>query len=302
MSLLQVLLSTFNGEEHLPAQLDSLLAQTYPKVSILVRDDGSSDGTTGILRRYAAGGHLCWYQGSHTGVRESFFDLLAQADDRAAAFAFCDQDDIWLPDKLRRMHARLEAEGGDQAVLYCGRARLVDDQLRPLGYSKRVRRGPSLGNALVENIAPGCTMAMNASARSLLLTHDVHGASLHDAWAYLVVSAVGRVVYDDEPMVLYRQHTGNVVGARIPQWRWWVLRLVSGWRDERRRRFLERATELERFYGHQLDPARRQLLDRFLRGRDRAVPALRYALRGDVYRQTTIDNLILKILIALREI
>jgi hypothetical protein len=235
-------------------------------------------------------------------VQESFFDLLARADERAVAFAFCDQDDIWLPDKLRRVHARLGAEGRDRAVLYCGRARLVDDQLRPLGYSKRVRRGPSFSNALVENIAPGCTMAMNASARTLLLRHDAHGASLHDAWAYLVVSALGRVVYDDEPMVLYRQHTGNLVGARIPHWRWWVLRLVSGWRDERRRRFLEQAAELQRLYGHELDPARRLLLDGFLHGRDRAAPALRYALRGDVYRQTVIDNLTLKVLIALRKI
>jgi glycosyltransferase involved in cell wall biosynthesis len=302
MSLVQVLLSTLDGERHLPAQLDSLLAQTHPHVAILARDDGSSDGTTTILERYAAAGRLRWYQGPHAGVRGSFLDLLARADDRAAAFAFCDQDDVWMPDKLARVQARLDAAGPDRPVLYCGRARLVDDRLQPIGYTKTARRGPSLRNALVENIAPGCTMVLNAPARAVLLRHEAEAHGLHDGWAYLVIAALGSVVYDDKPAVLYRQHSGNAVGSRFPRWRWWLTRLGSGWKDDRRHRFVKQAEELERLYGAELDAARRQLLDRFLRGRTGRLAALRYALGGEVYRQTVPDNLALRILIALGQI
>ncbi len=300
--VVQVLLSTFNGERYLPALLDSLVGQTYPHVSILARDDESSDGTTAVLERYAASGHLIWYQGPHLGVRRSFFELLARADATASAFAFCDQDDVWLPHKLARVGARLDAEGRDEPVLYCGRAHLVDERLRPIGHTASARRGPSLRNALVENIAPGCTMVLNARARSLLVHRVPRGPVLHDAWAYLVVAALGRVIYDDEPAVLYRQHSANAIGAKHPRWRWRLARLGTIRQDRLLRPFVGQAAELERLYGQDLDPDSRRTVERFVRGRSNALAALKYALAGDVYRQTAVDNLILKMLIALRQL
>lgn len=301
MSLVQVLLSTYNGERYLPELLDSLLEQTHPHVSILARDDGSSDGTTGVLARYAGSGRLAWYQGRHAGVRGSFFDLLARADGHASAFAFCDQDDVWLPGKLARVWQWLDAEGGDRPVLYCGRAVVVDEQLRPMGHTTLARRGPSLGNALVETIAPGCTMALNAKARTLLLGRD-STSELHDAWSYLVISALGHVVYDDHPTLLYRQHAANAIGAKRPRWRWRLARLRSIRQDRALRRFVQRAVELQELYGADLRPEIQTQIERFVRGRDGLLASLAYALRGEVYRQTPSDNLILKALIALRQL
>ncbi len=294
MSLVQVLLSTFNGGRYLPDLLDSLVGQTYSHVSILARDDGSSDGTTAVLEQYARRGHLRWYEGPHLAAGRSFFELLTCADAAAAAFAFCDQDDIWLPDKIARVRARFDAEGVDQPLLYCGRAVVVDERLRPIGYTTEARRGLSLGNALVENVAPGCTMVINAQARELLLRHEPPAEALHDAWTYLVISALGRAIYDAHPAVLYRQHMGNAIGVRRRRWRSRLARLGSAGH-----KFVGLAVEFERLYGQDLDPDSRRVIDRFVRGRTSRLAALTYALSGEVHRQTVVDNLMLKMLIAL---
>jgi len=302
MSRVQVLLSTFNGERFLPALLDSLAGQTHPDVSVLVRDDGSGDGTTDVLERYASSGQLRWYQGHHVGIRASFFDLVARADASADLYAFCDQDDIWLPEKLERASAQL-AEANGCPALYCARALLVDERLQAIGHTMRPARGPSLCNALVENIAPGCTMVFNAAARRLLIRETPHCQGLHDSWTYLVVAALGRVIFDDSPTVLYRQHGGNAIGARHQKWRWRLKRFGNINTDRAlRTTFVAHAAELERIYGDDLDPVNRGIVSRFVHRRPGILDAVKYAVRGDVYRQTTVDNLILRTLIALRQI
>lgn len=298
----QVLLSTFNGERFLPELLESVFAQTHTPISVLVRDDGSRDGTTAVLERWARNRDLVWYQGQHVGVGRSFFDLLAQADPDAAAFAFCDQDDVWLPDKLARTWRALETARHGEPVLYCSRAVVVDRHLKPIGLTALPRRGPSLANALVANIAPGCTMALNAAGRDVLLRRELVLETLHDAWAYLVIAALGRVVYDPEPSVLYRQHAGNTIGAANPRWRRRLGRLRTLGRRAPKRMFLENAFELERLYGPELDAERGQLLRRFLNHPRGIVSAMKYALSGEVYRQTRIDDLVLRALIALRQL
>jgi glycosyltransferase involved in cell wall biosynthesis len=91
----QVLLSTYNGERFLRPQLDSLLAQDHPNVSILVRDDGSSDGTQAILDEYARGGaRMQVIRGTHLGFTQSFFDLIERSSPEADFLALSDQDDV----------------------------------------------------------------------------------------------------------------------------------------------------------------------------------------------------------------
>ncbi|MBQ4399872.1 MAG: glycosyltransferase, partial [Alphaproteobacteria bacterium] len=94
-----VLMSTYNGEKYLKTQLDSILAQQGVNVQILVRDDGSSDGTLPILQAYAAQGKLTYYTGPNLKPAKSFMDLIYNAP-QADFYAFADQDDYWLPEKL----------------------------------------------------------------------------------------------------------------------------------------------------------------------------------------------------------
>ena len=220
MGSTSVLLSVHNGAALLNEQLDSLVAQSDPNWLLLWRDDGSSDGSHALVARFAAGtgaGRVRRLDAptGRLGVAASFLALLRAAPEDAARFAFCDQDDIWLPGKLARAAAALAAVPEGTPALYCARQVLVDAGLRRIGVSPNAPRGGGLSNALVQNIATGCTVVLNRAARRQVLAAQPPSGTLHDWWAYLVVAATGgRVIFDPEPAVLYRQHGANVMGGK----------------------------------------------------------------------------------------
>lgn len=198
-----VLLATYNGARFLPELLDSLRAQTHPW-RLLWRDDGSTDATVALMRAF---GGTRLPGGERLGVLGGFLALLRAAE---GPVAFCDQDDVWLPEKLARGGA---AVAGDGPVLYCARQVLVDGALRRIGESEVIRHA-GFPAALTQNIAAGCTIVMNEAARRLVAASRPPASTLHDWWSYLLVAAAGgKIVCDTTPCVLYRQHGGNVVGA-----------------------------------------------------------------------------------------
>ncbi len=211
-------MSTYRGAAHVAEQLRSVLVQLPADGRVVVRDDGSDDDT---VARIAAVGDARVHvdAGRNLGFGASFLTLLAQLDPSTVDVAmFCDQDDVWLPDKIDRACAALAAHRGAPA-LYAGAQLLTDAQLRPLHVSAPWPRGPSFALALTENIVTGCTAALNNPALRLLQHAGVpRGVYFHDWWLYVVVAAFGTVVYDDEPTLLYRQHGGNVVGHGAGWW------------------------------------------------------------------------------------
>ena len=214
-----VLLSTHNGALFLEAQLCSLLAQTYRNWLLYWRDDGSSDSTRRLMAKFVAELGLdrsVTIRGNgQIGAAQSFMTLLRAAHaDGHAILAFADQDDVWLPEKLARGVAALEAVPHDSAALYCARQLLVDASLRRLAVSFPLRRTPSFPAALTQNIATGCTIMLNHPAAALLSTSQPPPACMHDWWCYLLVAAAGgHIMADQEPVVMYRQHDRNLVGA-----------------------------------------------------------------------------------------
>lgn len=211
-----VLLSTYDGAPFLGDQLASLLAQTCADWTMLWRDDGSRDGTPETVTAWmrGAGRGRCRAIGppGHLGPTPSFMVLLRAAAD-ADLVAFADQDDVWLPEKLARGAAALDAVPPGTPALYCARQVLVDAGLGRIGVSAPIR---PLGfpAALTQNVATGCTVMMNRAAAALIAGSEPPSTSLHDWWSYLVVVAAGgRLVVDPAPVVLYRQHPGNLVGS-----------------------------------------------------------------------------------------
>jgi glycosyltransferase involved in cell wall biosynthesis len=216
-----LLLSTFNGERFLRAQLDSLLAQSLAEWRLLWRDDGSTDGSVAIMREFAAGlgaarcRHIAEPAG-HLGAAGSFMALLraAAADDGTEAVAFVDHDDVWLPQKLARGAAALAEAADDRPILYCARHVLVDAELRRIGLGAPPARRPGFPAALTQNIATGCTVMLNRAATRLIAASRPSPAAQHDWWCYLLVAGSGgAIVQDAEPVLLYRQHGANLVGA-----------------------------------------------------------------------------------------
>lgn len=218
MRHVQVLMSAYNGEKYLAEQIDSILAQEGVEVSLLIRDDGSTDKTTDILKYYAKRNHnIIWYKGDNLGVQGSFFDLLARADLKAEYYAFSDQDDYWLPEKLFRAVQELqsEEEKKSQPLLYAGKVIYASEDLKHREkFSFTVPREPEFGNALVENICMGCTEVFNRRLLELVREHKPSSNILHDWWLYLSASCFGKVVFDQAAYILYRQHESNQIGMQ----------------------------------------------------------------------------------------
>ncbi len=215
-----ILLSTFNGEKFLPAQLNSLLAQTHERWVLHWRDDGSTDNTREIMREFTArvGAERCvesTSSGPHLGAAASFLTLLRE-NIGAMAVAFADQDDVWLPEKL---HCAVEmlASAGETPALYCARQYLVDEALRGARLSVHYQGIAGFPACLTQNIANGNTLVMNAAAAALVATANEPEDTVHDWWSYIIVSACGgRILFDDRPQVLYRLHKGNLIGRAQP--------------------------------------------------------------------------------------
>ena len=218
-----ILLSAHNGERFLPDQLRSFTRQSHAAWRLRWRDDGSADRSRELLRRFGSEGDAGRCRpladdGAHLGITGSFLRLLRahlETDEAGTPVAFADQDDVWLEEKLGRGAAALRAVGGARPALYCARQMLVDATLRTLGLSPAIRRPPGFPSALTQNIATGCTVMLNEPAARLLAAAATPATgSLHDWWAYLLVAAAGgAILFDDIPVVLYRQHAGNAVGA-----------------------------------------------------------------------------------------
>jgi glycosyltransferase involved in cell wall biosynthesis len=216
-----LLMAVYNGSAFLPAQLQSLFAQTHPDWRLAVRDDGSTDGSPDLLAAMTSGlppGKVACLHGGRVGHVAGFLSLLAQQPDDPGWLAFADQDDVWLPQRLSN---GLELLSGAQGpALTAARVLRVAADLSDPRLTGAERPRPGFANALVENIAPGNTILANPAAAAILVkaARRVLAAGAlpvaHDWWAYQMVLAVGgEVIFDPRPAVLYRQHGGNAVGA-----------------------------------------------------------------------------------------
>lgn len=225
MSRVLVLLSTYNGEKYLHEQLDSLYSQNGVEVTILARDDGSSDNTLSILQDYSTTkGSLVIIKGMNVGAASSFYMLIKEANLNYKDYdyyAFCDQDDVWLNDKLNVAVRSLDSSDSE-LKLYCGHATPTDQFLNPIK-APQMRRSYSLGSNIVASRVLGCTMVFNKKLLlevARIIPSIENGAlkdyklPLHDGWTSLVAYALGAdVITSNEPYMYYRQHGGNVVGS-----------------------------------------------------------------------------------------
>lgn len=295
-----VLLSTYNGETYLAEQLESIFRQKQVALSLYVRDDGSQDRTWQILSDYAQRyANLRLFRGENLGAAKSFFWLLEHADAEADYFSFSDQDDVWHSDKLSRALAYLSQADGTAPLLYFSRFEIVDTQLRHLAYSPHAQR-LGFANALVQNQATGCTMVFNRALRSLILSALPERTIMHDWWIYLVASAFGTLLYDETPTLKYRQHAQNAIGTSVTllgkMQRHWKS-LTQG--NSRIFRLSQQAHEFEKCFGAKLAARESRILQRFLQSKQQFSARIGYLLTGEALRQSFLDNVILKTVIAL---
>lgn len=293
-----ILLPTYNGQRFLAELLASISAQTYSNIYFSIRDDGSSDGTCSVLSEWAAGrSNVSLHRGENLGVTNSFFYLLRNAAPECEYYAFCDQDDVWLPDKVERAARTLESCDLNTPAIYCSRVEYVDENLRHLGFS-RIPKRIGFANALVENVAPGCTMVMNRKARTLICERLPQMTAPYDWWCYLVISALGKVFYDDEPNIKYRQHAMNVTGAASNRLELFRRRFNRFLQPSSGARLLSnQAVEFQRCFADLVSPRDKNVLERFLSVRGGLRDRISYSAIMDVWRQSWLDTMVLRALI-----
>jgi glycosyltransferase involved in cell wall biosynthesis len=179
-------MATFNGEQFITQQLDSLAAQTFINWNLIVSDDGSSDGTLPILKRYQE----TWRQekiiiknGPKRGFAQNFLGLACDKNIKSDFYAFCDQDDVWLPQKLEVAIKHITNFCLDnEPYLYCGRTVYIDEKMNTIGQSTLFNRPTSFENALVQSIAGGNTMVFNRASKLLIETVGLVPTPSHDWW------------------------------------------------------------------------------------------------------------------------
>jgi glycosyltransferase involved in cell wall biosynthesis len=210
-------MATFNGAQFLAEQLESIAAQTHQDWKMIVSDDGSSDDTLEILRRYETlwgPSKLEVRRGPSKGFAINFLSLACDKSIDADLYAFCDQDDVWLPNKLTAAVEFLDGHDMRIPHLYGGRTMCVDQQLNTLYPSPLFVFPCGFRNALVQSYAGGNTMVFNHASKRLLESAGILNVPVHDWWTYLLVSgAGGHIHYDQCPLILYRQHARSLIGS-----------------------------------------------------------------------------------------
>ena len=208
-----VFMSTYNGEEYLTEQIESLKKQEDVELKLLVRDDGSKDKTREILKKYQDQGVLKFYTGPNMGYAKSFMDLVNQPV-KADYYAFCDQDDVWLPEKLSAAIHKIKKIEPKEAgpILYTSALQRVDRNLDLLPKQEFKNLKLTLGAEFTRHRLAGCAFVFNNELRNLLIkAGDCDGVYIsHDKLTtMLCIACKGTVIFDSNSYIFFRRHGDN---------------------------------------------------------------------------------------------
>lgn len=221
--MIDILLATYNGERYLPELLSSLEQQTYTDWKLIVIDDCSKDKTTDILRSFQkASKHSVEISVNSKPVgcgKENFFALARKST--GDYIAFCDQDDVWLPNKLETCMQAMrnaEKESTSLPILVYSDLKVVDNDLNLISPSffsySNYRKNPQLQHLICQNQITGCTILANKALNQLCIQAKKYNQILmHDSWYGITAMTFGKVIYINKSLILYRQHGNNSVGA-----------------------------------------------------------------------------------------
>lgn len=294
MKSIQVMLSAYNGCLYLSQQIESILAQENVEVSLLIRDDGSTDQTMKLLQTYEKRyPNISVYAGSNRGAAGSFYDLLQNAGRSFDYYAFADQDDIWFPDKLSAAVAMLETESDRMPLLYAGKVICASKDLKKReAFSYRTDRKPDFGNALLENICMGCTQVFNRPLLILVREHLMQRTVMHDWWMYLTAAYFGKVIYDQHAYMLYRQHDKNIVGMKNQWGKRWRNRIRHF--SQMKHKLSDQAELFRMAYAPIVkDDVRLRLLCEYRR---HVMLKLKLIFSKSIYRQNRLDDIVCRLL------
>lgn len=292
-----ILLSSYNGERFIAQQIESLLAQSYGNIAIHIRDDGSSDGTVEVVKGFLKHPNVHLYEGENVGYRRSFAWLLSHCRD-ADYYAYCDQDDVWYPDKVSRAVKALERYGQDVPAIYIGDFYWGDADAKP-SEPQRANRNAFRKHSLVKYITTGdmntfgFTEVFNERAAAGIRDREPLKLCVHDQVAYLYCRCAGKVVWDVKPTACYRRYGENASpqelqgGNRFTHFLWRVRTfLLQSGRD----RVYDRFREFYDAYYDILSPGDRKTFELYLEPGSR----LRKTAYMGRYRDSLVEDMLIR--------
>lgn len=290
--MIQILLSTFNGEAYLCAQLNSFLElQAKHSIKVLIRDDGSNDGTIQILKQYRENFGFELLFGENLGVNQSILELLKYCDPKCDYYALSDQDDIWLPKKFEIGLNALVGQNPKIPALFGSCSQLVDAEGNPIGTTLEPSRTPCFYNAMIQNVIPGHTQIFNHSLMELLQKTKNIGINVIDWWIYLLASGTGKVFFTKEFTVLHRQHGGNTVGYEQRFFHLLLIRLTRLMRGEPKKVSMQ-LQSFHQQYADMLYPEYSCEILKFLDNQKNLYSRIKYLLTKNACRQSKRETLI----------
>lgn len=283
-----VLLSTYNGEKYVGAQIHSILTQSYKNLVLVVRDDGSSDKTVKIVKEYMENySNIKLVEGKNLGFIKSFFELLKL--EKADYYAFADQDDVWLPDKIALAVESLNKLDDSKPNMAFSNSDYYDVNMKLIKEGEKGKTF-SFTNSLYECVTQGMTMVINQKTKDTVLDYMPERVFFHDWWVYMICSGMGNVAYDDVTTVKYRRDGKNATAEgesfiKLLIWRIKNLFGKDGLLDIRIQQ-----SEYKKLFYDKLSDENKAILDRFVREKYSLGGAIKKATyKGQIRRSKAAD-------------
>ncbi len=261
-----VLMSTYNGEKYLRKQIESVLSQKLNddcKLTLFIRDDGSVDQTRDIIESYARQYEnvICvpYSNPIHKGIKDSFMFLLKTAEEEGYDYyAFSDQDDVWMEDKLAAGIDRLKSSSNKKGALYYSARIIVNEELHIIGDEHIRYYGDFTEILLWGTKAAGNTMLFNHELAKYALLYPSKVDSNHDEWVYRLAKCLGSdICFDEIAHIYYRQHADNIAGYSPEShgsWTYMIRNFFPKLIEPREHSYQNQVREIYKLYKKDLDP------------------------------------------------
>ena len=291
----QILLSTYNGEKFLEEQLESILNQKGNfSLKILVRDDGSRDGTLEILEKYSKEIEMQIIRGENIGVNNSLRELFMNCDIDCDYFAISDQDDVWLENKLQTAIESL-SKNENKLKMFASRSLVTDINMNVVGKTQDPGNRLSYYNAMVQNVCPGHTQVFNKDVILKLRQNYSENIFVIDWWIYLLVSSMGEITFNRSCFVKHRQHGLNSAGYELNFWKKLKKRIYF-LNKYKKSPVSEQLNSFFEIYKDQMKEEYRIETEKFFNSQRNIIFRIKYILFSKVFRYGKFENLIFKLL------
>jgi glycosyltransferase involved in cell wall biosynthesis len=286
-----VLLSVYNGSKYIKELVDSVLKQADVDVRLQVRDDGSTDNTLQILESYHDSRILIRI-GDNLKPAMSFLTLLRECDD-SDYYAYCDQDDVWYPNKL--ITAINELKNIEEPALFISTYDVVDANLnKMITYDMKFEEPLRLQDTIIYRAPSACNMVFNHALRKVINKSNPKSVRMHDFWTLLIAESLKfRIVTKNIPLIKYRQHANNSVSI-TPSAMTRIKRLVKSLNKGNNERWRQ-AKELYDAYYNEMDLENKDILELVVRYRDSIKNRIRLIMDRRFVTTSNYINILFKI-------